>query len=90
MPYTTAPSAKTLRNRPRARGLQVHYNKHLLHSCNALRNVDLDRLKEALVQDSSNLFSKKGMDTSIYEKNVQFRDPITKYDDIQVRYNHCL
>lgn len=37
----------------------------------------------------SNSRSCAGMDLSIYASDVEFRDPITKYDDIEVRKPHC-
>ena len=45
---------------------------------------DLQSLKKALVEDTDNMFGDKGIDTSVYAQKVKFRDPITKYDDIQV------
>ena len=40
---------------------------------------------QSIKDDAPNLFGPKGMDLSIYADNVTFRDPITKYDDIQVQ-----
>lgn len=77
--------AKTFRHGQLHKGLRMQ-RKRRLHCCNAVPTLDLDVLKEALVQDSQNLFSQKGMDTSVYDGKVRFRDPITKYDDIQVRF----
>jgi hypothetical protein len=46
--------------------------------------ADLSDMIEVLKADSPNLFSEQGMDLSIYSDHVDFVDPITNYDDIQV------
>lgn len=45
---------------------------------------DLSGLMATLRQDSPNLFTEQGMDLSIYANDVDFRDPITNYNDVQV------
>eukprot|EP00892_Ulva_mutabilis_P009912 jgi/Ulvmu1/7293/UM035_0081.1 len=44
---------------------------------------DLSGLMETLQEDSPNLFTDQGMDLSIYANDVDFKDPITDYSDIQ-------
>jgi len=57
-------------------------------SCSARADTkapDLEALKKGLVEDTQHMFGEKGIDASVYAPRVMFRDPITKYDDIDVR-----
>ncbi|OVA00522.1 SOUL heme-binding protein [Macleaya cordata] len=44
--------------------------------------VDINRLVEFLYEDLPHLFDDQGIDRTMYDERVKFRDPITKYDSI--------
>ncbi|XP_042513429.1 uncharacterized protein LOC122088289 isoform X1 [Macadamia integrifolia] len=44
--------------------------------------IDVNRLVEFLYEDLPHLFDDKGIDRTMYDEQVRFRDPITKHDTI--------
>jgi Uncharacterized conserved protein (DUF2358) len=74
--------------------LRAHTNRRLAMAPRATATteasgkVDMQALMRTLEEDSPNLFNEGGMDLSIYADDVDFKDPITNYDSVQVRNNH--
>ncbi|KAI3906289.1 hypothetical protein MKW92_004052 [Papaver armeniacum] len=44
--------------------------------------VDMNRLVDFLHEDIPHVFDDQGIDHTMYDENLRFRDPITKYDSI--------
>lgn len=44
--------------------------------------VDMNRLVDFLYEDIPHVFDDQGIDHTMYDENLRFRDPITKYDSI--------
>jgi Uncharacterized conserved protein (DUF2358) len=84
VPACTSCPRALLPARRRSRALQrVHAEVQKIFGTKFHRN--LSSLMKTLQDDSPNLFSEQGMDLSVYADHVDFQDPITRYDDIQVR-----
>ncbi|CAN0923435.1 Heme-binding-like protein At3g10130, chloroplastic [Linum grandiflorum] len=45
-------------------------------------SVDVEKLVDFLYDDLPHLFDEQGIDKNAYDERVQFRDPITRHDDI--------
>ncbi|KAL0559404.1 hypothetical protein IC582_004013 [Cucumis melo] len=45
--------------------------------------VDVDRLVKFLYDDLHHVFDEQGIDPTAYDEEIEFRDPITKHDDIR-------
>lgn len=48
-----------------------------------LEGEQLERLKAVMAEDLSHLFDDQGIDKNLYEADVTFEDPLTKYDSIE-------
>jgi len=47
-----------------------------------LEGAELERLKAVMTEDLTHLFDAQGIDENLYEADVRFEDPLTKYDNI--------
>ncbi|CAL1367627.1 unnamed protein product [Linum trigynum] len=45
-------------------------------------DVDMTKLVDFLYEDLPHLFDERGIDRTAYDDYVQFRDPITRHDDL--------
>ena len=48
----------------------------------ALQGEKLEKYMARMAEDLTHLFDEQGIDRDLYEANVSFEDPLTKYDDI--------
>lgn len=56
--------------------------KSLVQQQSPTESVDVERLVQFLYDDLPHLFDEQGIDRSMYDDRVRFRDPITKHDTI--------
>jgi Uncharacterized conserved protein (DUF2358) len=56
--------------------------KSLVQQQSPTESVDAKRLVQFLYEDLPHLFDEQGIDRSMYDERVRFRDPITKHDTI--------
>ena len=47
-----------------------------------LQGEKLEKYMARMAEDLTHLFDEQGIDRDLYEANVSFEDPLTKYDDI--------
>lgn len=71
----------------RSHGATLRVTASTAPSASTLSSPDTDRLVEYLIEflkgDLEHLFDDQGIDTTKYDPNVVFEDPITKYGDLQ-------
>ncbi|KAJ4789225.1 SOUL heme-binding family protein [Rhynchospora pubera] len=62
--------------------LRLVLRKSLAQQQSPTESLDVKRLVDFLYDDLPHLFDEQGIDRSMYDERVQFRDPITKHDTI--------
>lgn len=82
-PVRCAPTGTTLLRIPHSyRKQSPVLRKSLVQQQSPTESVDVKQLVQFLYDDLPHLFDEQGIDRSMYDERVRFRDPITKHDTI--------
>ncbi|KAJ3686618.1 hypothetical protein LUZ61_015782 [Rhynchospora tenuis] len=82
-PVRYSPTSTTLLHIPHSyTKLRLVLRKSLAQQQSPTESVDVKQLVDFLYDDLPHLFDEQGIDRSMYDERVQFRDPITKHDTI--------
>lgn len=82
-PVRCAPTGTTLLRIPHSYRKQSPVLRNsLVQQQSPTESVDVKQLVQFLYDDLPHLFDEQGIDRSMYDERVRFRDPITKHDTI--------